>query len=49
MGFETGYSSDVIDVLIDRFEKQYKEIVYSPQTQDVSSLNSLTYSIMERW
>ena len=47
MGFETGYSSDVIDVLIDRFEKQYKEIIYNPQTQELSLLNSLTYSIMK--
>lgn len=47
MSFETGYTIDVINVLLDRFENQYKEILYNAETQEITLLKSLTYSIMK--
>lgn len=47
IGFETGYSKEVVDVLLQRFEKDYKLIVYSPRTQEISILNSLKESIVK--
>lgn len=46
MSFETGYTTDVIQVLLDRFSEKYGEIVYSEKTQEVTLLNSLSYSIL---
>lgn len=46
MSFETGYTTEVIEVLIDRFSKEYGEIVYSERTQEVTLLKSLSYSIL---
>ena len=47
MSFETGYTIDVINILLDRFENQYKEILYNAETQEITLLKSLTYSIMK--
>lgn len=46
ISFETGYTNEVIQVLIDRFSKEYKQIIYSEKTQEVSLLKSLEYSIL---
>lgn len=46
-GFETGYQTDVIKVLIDRFESKYHIIAYSKDTQEVAVLNSLKYSVVK--
>lgn len=47
MSFETGYTTDVINVLLDRFENKYNLIIYSSETQEITLLKSLTYSIMK--
>lgn len=47
MAFETGYSKEVVEVLIDRFSKKYKKIVYNDGTQEIAVLNSLKYSVVK--
>lgn len=47
MSFECGYTTDVINVLLDRFENKYHCIIYSEETQELSLVNSLTYSIVK--
>ena len=46
MSFETGFTTDVIQVLIERFSKQYKKILYSEETQEITLLESLQFSIL---
>lgn len=46
MSFETGFTTDVIQVLIERFSKQYKKILYSEKTQEITLLESLQFSIL---
>lgn len=46
MSFETGFTTDVIQVLLDRFEEEYGQIMYSERTQEVSLLTSLSYSVL---
>jgi len=45
--FETGYTREVIEVLIQRFRDDYKNILYNHETQEVSIVNSLKYSIVK--
>lgn len=45
--FETGYTTEVIKVIIDRFETKYHMIMYSKDTQEVAVLNSLKHSIIK--
>ena len=45
--FETGYNTDVIKVLLDRFQNKYHVIIYSKETQEIAVLNSLKYSIIK--
>lgn len=47
ISFETGYTSDSIKVLIDRFEAKYKNIKYNQETQEIAILNSLKHSIIK--
>lgn len=47
MSFESGYSIDVINVLIDRFQNKYRCIIYNHETHEVSLINSLTYTIIK--
>ncbi|WP_161877692.1 DnaD domain protein [Alkalibacterium sp. MB6] len=47
ISFETGFTSDVIQVLIDRFSKNYGKIIYSEDTQEVTVLQSLQYTILK--
>lgn len=47
MSFESGFTTDVIQVLIDRFSDKYGEIVYSEKTQEVTILRSLSYTILK--
>lgn len=44
--FEIGWSVETIDVLLDRFERVYKIIKWSPATNEVAILNFLRYSIL---
>src|SRR5699024_8131783 len=46
MSFETGFTTDVIQILIERFSKQYKKILYSEKTQEITLLESLQFSIL---
>lgn len=45
--FETGYTREVIEVLLQRFRDKYKNILYNDQTQEIALLNSLKYSIVK--
>ena len=47
ISFETGFTSDVIQVLLDRFSKQYGKIIYSEETQEITVLQSLQYTILK--
>lgn len=47
IAFEMGYSVDTINVLIDRFENNYKMIKYSVETSEVAILNYLKHSIIK--
>lgn len=45
--FELGYSKDVLEILLDRFEKEYKIIKYSSQTKEIAVGNYLRHSIVK--
>lgn len=47
MSFELGYSPEAVDVLIARFEDDYKVIRYSRKTNEVAIKNYLRYSIVK--
>lgn len=47
MSFELGYTIDVIDVLLDRFENKYKMIKYSNETKEIAIKNYLKHSIIK--
>ncbi|MGY4105501.1 DnaD domain protein [Ignavigranum ruoffiae] len=47
ISFETGYTLEVIDVLLDRFQTKYQEIIYNFQTQEITLLNSLKHSVIK--
>ena len=47
MAFETGYSTDTISVLLDRFETKYDLIKYSNETKEVAIKNYLRHSIIK--
>lgn len=47
MAFELGYSTDTIESLLDRFEKKYKMIMFSKETNEVAIRNYLRYSIIK--
>lgn len=46
MSFETGFTTDVIQVLIERFSDAYKKIIYSKSTQEITLLESLEFSVL---
>ena len=47
MAFELGYSSDTINVLLDRFETKYNIVRYSKATSEIAVRNYLKYSIVK--
>lgn len=47
MAFELGYSSDTINILMDRFESKYNMIRYSKETSEIAVRNYLKYSIVK--
>lgn len=47
MSFETGFTADVIQVLLDRFSENYGMIIYSQETQEVTILKSLQHTILK--
>ena len=47
MAFEIGYSTEAVSVLLDRFEKKYGVINYSPETNEVAIKNYLRHSIIK--
>ncbi len=46
MSFETGFTTDVIQVLLERFAETYNKIRYSEETQEVTILESLQFSVL---
>lgn len=46
MSFETGFTSEVIEVLLERFSETYGKIIYSEKTQEITYLRSLEFSIL---
>lgn len=47
ISFETGYTVEVVAVLLQRFQDKYKNIVYNDDTQEIAVLNSLKYSVVK--
>lgn len=47
ISFETGFTIEAIDVLIDRFEKSYKKIIYDSETQEIALVDSLKWSLLK--
>lgn len=47
ISFETGYSKEVIEVLLERFEKQYKRIKYNHDTQEIALLRYTSFSVVK--
>lgn len=47
MSFELGYTIDVINVLLDRFENKYEMIKYSNDTKEIAIKNYLRHSIIK--
>lgn len=47
MSFELGYTIDVINVLLDRFENKYHMIKYSNETKEIAIKNYLRHSIIK--
>lgn len=47
IAFETGYSTDTIAVLIERFQNSYKIIRYSEKTKEIAVKNYLKHSIIK--
>ena len=47
MSFELGYTIDVINVLLDRFENKYGMIKYSNETKEIAIKNYLKHSIIK--
>lgn len=46
ISFETGFTIEVVQVLLDRFSNDYGQIIYSEKTQEVTLLKSLSYSVL---
>ncbi len=47
ISFETGFTKEVVEVLLQRFENDYKNIKYNHVTQEIAVLNYLKYSIVK--
>ena len=47
MAFELGYSTDTINNLLDRFENNYKMIMFSTETNEIAIKNYLRHSIVK--
>mgnify|MGYP001240449399 CR=1 FL=1 len=47
ISFHTGYTKEVVEVLLQRFQDKYKNISYNHKTQEIAVLNSLKYSIVK--
>lgn len=47
ISFETGFTIEVVQVLMERFTQTYQTVSYHYDTQEISVLNSLKYSIVK--
>ncbi len=47
MAWEIGYSVEAVKVLLDRFEKKYRLIRFSPETSEVAVKNALRHNIVK--
>lgn len=47
IAFETGYAEDEVENLLNKFQKEYKNIIYSYKTNEIAILNFLKHSIIK--
>ncbi len=47
ISFETGYTVETVNVILERFQNKYFNIIYDNATQEIAVLNSLKYSIVK--
>lgn len=47
MSFEIGYTNRVLQILLDRFQNTYQNIIYNPETQEITVLDSLKFTIIK--
>lgn len=47
MSFETGFTAEAIEVLIDRFSNTYEKIIYDVGTQEIALTDSLKWSVLK--
>lgn len=47
MAFDLGYNEDSVKVLLERFEKTYKIIVYDYESKEIAIINYLKHSILK--
>ena len=47
VAFQLGYSTEAVNVLIERFEKKYGLIIYSEKTKEIAIKNFLRHSIIK--
>ena len=47
VAFQLGYSVDTVKVLLERFEKKYGMIIFSPETNEIAIKNFLRHSIIK--
>lgn len=47
ISFQTGFTKEVVEVLLQRFETDYENIKYNHVTQEIAVLNYLKYSIVK--
>ena len=47
ISFEAGYTKEVVEVLLDRFQEKYKKIKYNHKTQEIALLEYTSFSIIK--
>lgn len=47
IAFETGYGEEQVNNLLDKFQNEYKNIIYSRKTNEIAILNFLKHSIVK--
>lgn len=47
MSFETSFTNRVLQILLDRFENNYQNIIYNKETQEITVLDSLKFTIIK--
>lgn len=47
ISFETGFTIEAIEVLLDRFSSTYNKIIYDSETQEIALIDSLKWSLLK--